>query len=209
MNNIEENIANTENLITEPKNTQGLSQENRNLRARRNVVNYQILDNGDSSYYAEDFSEEYEEIPEDGRKKSKAKQNRPVKSIIKEEEPENLVDDIETIQDDEEEDLSNVINISELKGTEIKNSKLILALIEVCINSKKYEIKLANKSRIFWDEVYQKPDFEDIFKAFKGETLRKYWRTISDIGKMSKVIKTVRKYHQLIDDPNAKYCYFI
>jgi hypothetical protein len=203
MSNIEENSPIEENPVKEQKTTQGLAQERRNLRTRTNPVNYQLLDHGDSSHYSEDyFSEEYEEAPEEENKKHKPKSKKPKQSSERPaEEPEQGG---ESLLDDEEEDLNNIVNLSELKGTEVKNSKLLLALIEICINSKKYGINLANKSRIFWDEVYHIADFEEIFKSFKGETLRKYWRIISDIGKMSKVIKTIRKYEKLIDDPNAK-----
>ena len=211
MSNIEENAPVAEKVVTEQKTTQGLAQERRKLRERRNAVNYQLLDNGDSSYNSEDFisehymSEEYEEEQIGGRKKSsksKPKHNKPTARPQEAIEPEG--DDGNDTIDEGEDDLSNIINLSELKGTEIKNSKLLLALIEICINSKKYGINLANKSRIFWDEVYHIADFEDIFKSFKGETLRKYWRIISDIGKMGKVVRTIKKYENQIDDPNAK-----
>jgi hypothetical protein len=103
-----------------------------------------------------------------------------------------------------DEPIEQVIDLNSLKTGPVSNSKLLLALIEVCMNAKNYGIKLQNKSRIFWDEVYSTKDFENIFKNFKAETLRKYWRILSDIGDIHQVITTIKAFEDIINQENAK-----
>jgi hypothetical protein len=102
------------------------------------------------------------------------------------------------------ESIGQIIDISNLKTGKVSNSKLLLALIEICINAKNYGILQQNKSRVFWDEVYNNKDFENILKNFKAETLRKYWRTISDIGDLKSVISTIKEFENVINQDNAK-----
>jgi hypothetical protein len=102
------------------------------------------------------------------------------------------------------EPIDQVIDLSELKTGKVSNSQLLLALIEICMNAKKYGINLLNKSRVFWDEVYNQKDFENIFKNFKAETLRKYWRIISEIGDLQGVINTIKSFEDVINQENAK-----
>jgi hypothetical protein len=101
-------------------------------------------------------------------------------------------------------EIGQVVDLGELKKDVVSNSKLLLALIEICINAKNYGINLQNKSRIFWDEVYSNKDFESILKNFKAETLRKYWRIISDIGDLKSVIETIKSFEDVINQENAK-----
>jgi len=234
MNNIEDNIVNNEIIKPEPLKDQGLINNDRKLRNRANLINYKFLDHGDSSYYSENFSEDNSEsmsIKERGKNKTKdvKKDKRVIKkkkdlnnigekqiNSIKEFLPKNDEDDtiIEKDEFDKDENemlditYGKIIDMDQIKNTKITNSLLLLALIEICVNAEKYGIKLANKSRVFWDEVYSIKQFETIFKNFKAETLRKYWRIISDIGKLNSVIKTINTYSSIIDNENAKYILF-
>ncbi len=80
-----------------------------------------------------------------------------------------------------------------------ENSDVILSLIEICSNSAKYGLTNSNKSRLFWDELFKKPEVSVVFKNFKSETLRKYWRLINDLDKNEKVIETTNKYKDEIN----------
>lgn len=86
----------------------------------------------------------------------------------------------------------------------IENSDVILCLIEICTNSTKYGLSNSNKSRLFWDELFKKEEVCAVFKNFKSETLRKYWRLINDLDKNEKVIDTVIKYKDEINKENVK-----
>jgi hypothetical protein len=85
-----------------------------------------------------------------------------------------------------------------------ENSDVILFLIEICTNSTKYGLCSSNKSRLFWDELFKKPEVITIFKNFKSETLRKYWRLINELDKNEKFIETTIRYRDEINKENVK-----
>ncbi len=98
-----------------------------------------------------------------------------------------------------------IINIDELsKEGHIENSDVILAIIEVAVNSELYNINQSNKSRHFWDTLNEKPQFENLLKIFKTETLRKYWRIISEISSTDKLVATISKYKDDINKTSMK-----
>jgi hypothetical protein len=97
------------------------------------------------------------------------------------------------------------IDLDELKKKDKpENSDVILCLIEICTNSTKYGLTNSNKSRLFWDELFKKTEVSAVFKNFKSETLRKYWRLINELDKNEKVIETTIKYHDEINKENVK-----
>lgn len=102
-------------------------------------------------------------------------------------------------------DKQEIINLSSLENkTEIKNSEYILAIMEICINNHKYNLPPSNSTRVFWEEVMENQSLFDVVKAFKAETLRKYWRIIRDLNEHNKVITIVKKYSNQIDNPCYK-----
>ena len=97
------------------------------------------------------------------------------------------------------------IDLEELKKKEKpENTDVILCLIEICTNSTKYGLTNSNKSRLFWDELFKKTEVCSVFKNFKSETLRKYWRLINELDKNDKVIETTIKYKDEINKENVK-----
>ncbi len=99
----------------------------------------------------------------------------------------------------------NGIDFEEMmKKENPQNSDVILFLIEICTNSIKYGLNSSNKSRLFWDELFKKPEVTMIFKKFKSETLRKYWRLINELDKNEKVIEATIKYSDEINKENVK-----
>jgi len=102
-------------------------------------------------------------------------------------------------------DFDLIINYEDiLKKEKIENSDMILLLIEICVNALKYNLKKSNKSKLFWEEVFCKSDFSQIFKQFKPETLRKYWRLIVETQNVKEVIETTTNYAEKINNPNIK-----
>ena len=97
-------------------------------------------------------------------------------------------------------------NISQENPTPvlIQNSDVILSLIEICSNPSKYQLSYSNKSRLFWDELFKKEELLSLFKNFKSETLRKYWRVINDLDKNEKVVETTLKFKDEINKENVK-----
>ena len=74
----------------------------------------------------------------------------------------------------------NIINLEDLsnKKKPLQNTEIILAIMEICLNSSKYGINLDNSSRNFWEKIGEREDIFSVIKQFKPETLRKYWRRI-------------------------------
>mmetsp|Transcript_7626 Transcript_7626/g.7851 ORF Transcript_7626/g.7851 Transcript_7626/m.7851 type:complete len:373 (-) Transcript_7626:26-1144(-) len=81
----------------------------------------------------------------------------------------------------------------------LENSQVLLAIYEVANNSNFYGLNQSNKSRAFWDKLSNVSCFEKILAVFKSETLRKYWRLLSEINNQKKVIDTIKKNSNEID----------
>jgi len=102
-------------------------------------------------------------------------------------------------------DFDMIINYEDvLKKEKIENSDLLMLIIELCKNALKYNLKKSNKSKLFWDEVFLKAEFAQIFKQFKSETLRKYWRVIADTQNVKAFLETTQKYAERMNNPNIK-----
>lgn len=106
-----------------------------------------------------------------------------------------------------EEGIDTVISLSELidKKSGYTNSDMILMILEICLNAKKYGITSSNNTRKFWDEVYEKEEWENFLLTFKPETLRKYWRILRDTNDYKKIIDTVQSYANDLNYPGVKY----
>ena len=87
---------------------------------------------------------------------------------------------------------------------EIKNSEIILAIIEICTFNKKYNYDCSNNTKAFWDRVVEEGILKKIFKNFKGETLRKYWKIIRQTGNNAKFMEIVRQNETFINNPFFK-----
>ena len=88
--------------------------------------------------------------------------------------------------------------------TEIKNSEIILAILEICTFNKKYNYDCSNNTKAFWDRVVGEGILKKIFKNFKSETLRKYWKIIRQAGNTVKFVETVRRNEKFINNPVFK-----
>ena len=87
---------------------------------------------------------------------------------------------------------------------EIKNSEIILAIVEICTFNKKYNYDCSNNTKAFWDRVVEEGILKKIFKNFKSETLRKYWKIIRNAGNNEKFVEAVRKNEKFINNPVFK-----
>ena len=98
-----------------------------------------------------------------------------------------------------------IIDLPKLSNqSDIKNSDIILAILEICIYNKKYNYDCSNNTKAFWDRVVGEEILQKIFKNFKSETLRKYWKIIRMAGNNSKFIETVKHYEKFINNPVFK-----
>ena len=98
-----------------------------------------------------------------------------------------------------------IIDLPKLsQQSEIKNSDIILAIIEICTFNKKYNYDCSNNTKAFWDRVVEEGILKKIFKNFKGETLRKYWKIIRNAGNNEKFVEAVRKNEKFINNPVFK-----
>ena len=88
--------------------------------------------------------------------------------------------------------------------SEIRNSDIILAILEICTFNKKYNYDCSNNTKAFWDRVVEEGILKKIFKNFKSETLRKYWKIIRNAGNTEKFVEAVRKNEKFINNPVFK-----
>lgn len=194
----EEKISN-ENKLNGKVNNIPLNSNLENLRKSKrgqisnNNLNYFEGDSqeNDISLYLEE--EEMSEEEEKKRKKlnNSNKERKEAKNISQENPTPVLID--------------TKVDIEEIKKKEkIQNSDVILSLIEICSNPSKYQLSYSNKSRLFWDELFKKEELLSLFKNFKSETLRKYWRVINDLDKNEKVVETTLKFKDEINKENVK-----
>ena len=98
-----------------------------------------------------------------------------------------------------------IIDLNKLAGQkEIKNSDLILAILEICTFPKKYNYECSNNTKAFWDRVVNEGLLSQIFKNFKSETLKKYWKIIRSAGNNEKYLQTIKANIKYINNPIFK-----
>ena len=99
----------------------------------------------------------------------------------------------------------SIIDLPKLSTqTEIKNSEIILAILEICTFNKKYNYDCSNNTKAFWDRVVGEGILQKIFKNFKSETLRKYWKIIRQAGNNVKFVEVVKRNEKFINNPVFK-----
>ena len=102
-----------------------------------------------------------------------------------------------------EEDI--IIDLNELSNCDkINNSDIILAILEICTYNKRYNYECSNNTKSFWDRVVKEEVLKKIFKNFKPETLRKYWKIIREAGDSNKYIEIVKSSTKVINSPKLK-----
>lgn len=98
-----------------------------------------------------------------------------------------------------------IIDLPKLAGqSEIQNSDIILAIFEICTFNKKYNYECSNNTKAFWERVVGEEVLKKIFRNFKSETLRKYWKIIRLAGDNDKFIDIVRHNEKFINNPVFK-----
>ena len=98
-----------------------------------------------------------------------------------------------------------IIDLTKLASqSEINNSDIILAIFEICTFNKKYNYECSNNTKAFWERVVDEEVLKKIFKNFKSETLRKYWKIIRLAGDNDKFIEIVRHNEKFINNPVFK-----
>ena len=120
---------------------------------------------------------------------------------------ENKDNEYSNINDDTEANLiqESIIDLPKLSTqSEIKNSDIILAILEICTFNKKYNYDCSNNTKAFWERVIDENILKKIFKNFKSETLRKYWKIIRLAGNNNKFIETVKNNEKFINNPVFK-----
>ena len=101
--------------------------------------------------------------------------------------------------------ISQIINIDKLAfQPEIKNSEIMLAILELCIFKDKYNIKYRSKTREFWKCVEKDYRFKKIFRNLKAGTLRNYWINIRFSENFEKFIEIVKNNKDFIDKKENK-----
>ena len=89
-----------------------------------------------------------------------------------------------------EEIIIDLEKLNENKDRNYTTIEIILSIIEVVRNKDYYNLNSSEKSNQFWENAKEKMN---VFSSFKSETLRKYWRPISqNIDKTLKMISSIR-----------------
>ena len=101
--------------------------------------------------------------------------------------------------------VGTIIDLPKLASQpEIQNSDIILAIFEICTFNKKYNYECSNNTKAFWERVVEEEVLKKIFKQFKSETLRKYWKIIRLTGNNDKFIEIVKHNEKFINNPVFK-----
>lgn len=95
--------------------------------------------------------------------------------------------------------LKEIINPKELIEEGVNNSGIILCIIDIALNKKKYHYCVSPNTDNFWEVVVKNDIFENIFFKYKGSTLRKYWKIINSTKNINKFIKIIKNNRNLID----------
>ena len=101
--------------------------------------------------------------------------------------------------------VGTIIDLPKLASQpEIQNSDIILAIFEICTFNKKYNYECSNNTKALWERVVEEEVLKKIFKQFKSETLRKYWKIIRLAGNNDKFIEIVKHNEKFINNPVFK-----
>ena len=101
--------------------------------------------------------------------------------------------------------VETIIDLPKLASqSEIQNSDIILAIFEICTFNKKYNYECSNNTKAFWERVVDEEVLKKIFRNFKSETLRKYWKIIRLAGNNEKFIEIVKHNEKFINNPVFK-----
>ena len=134
--------------------------------------------------------------------KKEEKKNRKVENSNETKNDEN-VNNNETNQANQT--IGTIIDLPKLASqSEIQNSDIILAIFEICTFNKKYNYECSNNTKAFWERVVDEEVLKKIFKQFKSETLRKYWKIIRLTGNNDKFIEIVKHNEKFINNPVFK-----
>ena len=107
--------------------------------------------------------------------------------------------------EEKKENLDVIMDLPKLSfKTNITNSDIMLAIFEICTFNKKYNYECSNNTKAFWDRVVDEGILKKIFKNFKSETLRKYWKIIRQTGDNDKFMEIIRNNENFINNPNFK-----
>jgi len=116
--------------------------------------------------------------------------------------------DSETVQNDENQANQKAPNLDQIMDlprlsvkSKITHSDIILSILEICTFNKKYNYECSNNTKAFWDRVVEEGILKKIFKDFKSETLRKYWKIIRQTGDNDKFIEVVKQNEKFINNP--------
>ena len=116
--------------------------------------------------------------------------------------------DSETVQNDENQANQKAPNLDQIMDlprlsvkSNITHSDIILSILEICTFNKKYNYECSNNTKAFWDRVVEEGILKKIFKDFKSETLRKYWKIIRQTGDNDKFIEVVKQNEKFINNP--------
>lgn len=203
--------ANNINLETEPKEENGITKET----PPSSMENTKILRVHKKIDYYEDFSdgdqEDYEEVEEKrninyrnpSRRKKRERVSKPQQSNI--ESSKNSANSGK--EANKSSNYGHIIDLQSFDNKDnkkLENSELMLILLEICLNSSKYEIESDNSSRHFWEKLSQREDLFKHLNVFKPETLRKYWRKLRTTYKYKKLISSIKEYSNKLNDDKMK-----
>lgn len=91
------------------------------------------------------------------------------------------------------------------RETPLDNSEILLSIYEIATNPHAYGLTASNNSRSFWDKLPEISQLSKILVAYKTETLRKYWRLLSEISPSpNKVIDLIKKFKDSINLSSLK-----
>lgn len=100
------------------------------------------------------------------------------------------------------------INVKELSlkslYKKLSNSELILCLLEVIHHSEKHMKYQSPKSPNFWYEACTKEELRYIFKNFKPDTLRQYWKKLSQIDDLYQIPRVLLDHKDLLESNKIK-----
>ncbi len=98
--------------------------------------------------------------------------------------------------------VEHVIDILELQKKEyISKTDVLLAIIEIAMNSTYYSLGAYNRSKSFWEDVLKYKELKKIFEPLKAETLKKYWININfAVGDPLQMAGFINRYKDLFEE---------
>lgn len=196
--------------ISQSDESEKKSKASREKKVLEKTIKQQLTSNVDTSQISDEISRIIKRIEEKRRrvggneKKRSVQRSGKSKAISSGKRDKSSTADLYNgnLQISKDVKVDHVIDIMELsKNDNNLKTDVLLAIIEIALNSTFYSLSTFNRSKSFWEDVMKYKELKRIFDPLKPETLKKYWININNAaGDPVQIADFIKKNKKLFEE---------